>query len=381
LLDKFPNLGIVHVFASVTIPAAFVLGHKIQPNIYPVVQTYQFKSTDEKRYTPAIIINQQQEERPIFTKEQLKVAKKYRKSWNTMLTGPIRRFIQNLCEKSKQSWYCYLDTSADWSTFGVPYWSHLEPLCENKLLIRDQISQEKTEVGAGFTYDQTVYEWSMDNSLFVSLFNRLKEETNIHKAGRLFLFHETLHYSCHHINSQVADGIGSFPKVIEESDYQADVYALLHEYAWAKLYDDSFNAAKVKEWFVQTIHIMTETMWSFEDRGVALKEIQIRRLNRFMIWYWQSVRIKYSESLKDILNILSEKPVIEFSGLSIRTRNQRIFYNLDLLAQHHCEMAIYMHGKVTRTTPPNYMDLIEGVKERNGEKIKNVMEMFFKTII
>jgi len=380
VLEKFPNLDVVHFFASIPIPAAFVFGHKIQPNIYPVIQTYQYKATDEKRYTPAIKINQRQEEKVEFSPAQITLAKKYRKSWNTMLTGEVQRFIDNLKKTNHKNWHDYLESGNAMASFKVPYWGYLEPLAANQLLYQDKISQKTDPIADGFSYDQAVYEWSIDTSFFIALSKRLKEDPLIHKAGRLFLFHETLHYSFHGINSQVAAGIGSFPKVIEESDYQADVYALLHEYAYAKLYDNSFNKGNFKEWFLQTIHIMTETMWSFDDQGVAIKEIQIRRMNRYIMWYWQAVKIKYANTLKDVMDILSEKPVIEFSGLNIKASNQRVFYNLDRMAENHCEMAIYANGKVTRTTPPNYLQLIEGFKERNGEKVKNVLEMFYKTI-
>ena len=63
LNSKFPNLSVVHIFASVPIPVAFVLGHKIQPNIYPVLYTYQFKSNAETQFQLAIIINQPAEKK------------------------------------------------------------------------------------------------------------------------------------------------------------------------------------------------------------------------------------------------------------------------------------------------------------------------------
>ena len=59
------------------------------------------------------------------------------------------------------------------------------------------------------------------------------------QAGRLFLFHEALHYSSegHRLTSEVANGIGQFPKVIEEADYQAKVWALPSEYKYCSLYE------------------------------------------------------------------------------------------------------------------------------------------------
>lgn len=377
---KFPNMSVVHIFASIPIPVAFVLGHKVQPNIYPVLYTYQFKSSAETQFQLAIIINQSVEEKVEFTVEQYELAAKYRGSWNEMLTQKLNRFIKNLNDKPKGNWFDYLSTDVDWSSFNVPYWRYLEPLVANELLVQDKINQKNITVANGFDYDQTVYEWSIDTSVFVALLKRLKEEVLVNKAGRLFLLHESLHYSFHNINKQVADGIGSFPKVIEESDYHADVYALFHDYAWSKLYDDKFDEQAYKSWFIETIHIMIETMWSFDDTGEDLKEIQIRRMNRFLIWYWQSIRIKYANSIKQVVDILSEKPIIEFSGLLIKASSQRIFYNLEKMAGSIGEMAVYANGKVIRTTPPNYVKLIEGFKKLDGKMINDALEMLYKVV-
>jgi hypothetical protein len=125
---------------------------------------------------------------------------------------------------------------------------------------------------------------------------------------------------------------------------------------------------------------MAETMWSFDDQGEIIKEIQIRRMNRYLIWYWQSVRIKYSNTLSKILDILSEKPIMEFSGLRLKASNQRVFYNLDDMVKELCEIGIYANGRVKRITPANYTDLIEGFRERNGNKIKDTLEMFYENV-
>lgn len=377
---KFSNLSAVHIFASVPIPVAFILGHKIQPNIYPVIYTYQHKSSAEIQFQRAITINQASEEKVEFTEKQFELAARYRKTWNQTLTVKFNRFIAILKEKPKGNWYEYLSTEIDWASFNTPYWRHLEPLIENRLLPQDKINLEQITVANGFDYDQSVYEWGIDTGVFVALEKRLKDEQLVNKAGRLFLLHESLHYSFHNINSQVADGIGSFPKVIEESDYHADVYALLHDHAWSKIFDDHYDEQSYKNWFLKTIEVMVETMWSFNDNGEELKEFQIRRMNRFLIWYWQSIRIKYANSLQEIADILSEKPIIEFSGLLIRASNQRVFYDLEKMAGTIGEMAIYASGKVTRTTPPNYEKLVEGFKKLDGSMIKDTLEMLYKVV-
>lgn len=380
VLEKYPRIQVVHLFASITVEAAFILGTKVQPNIYPKIQTYQYKGTSADLYLPAILLNEPEQPKVVFTEEENGVADNLRKEWNNVLTNTVPKFIANLREKGGKNWYNYLDTHISWSPFTVPFWNHLEPLVNNKLLSNDSINLSNTVVADGFDYDQTKYEWSIDNGFFIAVNNRLREKEKIVRAGRLFLLHESLHYSFNGINKQVATDIGSFPKVVENADYQADIYALLHEYAYSKLPGGDYNEKEAKEWFINTIGIMTETMWSFDDQGSLIKEMQVRRMNRYLIWYWQCIRIKYATTLADILDILSEKPVIEFSGLRIKASNQRVFYNLTAMSKDVCELGVYANGKVTRATPANYKDLIEGFRERNSGKIKETLEMFFKLV-
>lgn len=48
-----------------------------------------------------------------------------------------------------------------------------------------------------------------------------KDSTNVKQARKLFFSHEVLYYCSdgHRLTREVANGIGQFPKVIEEADY------------------------------------------------------------------------------------------------------------------------------------------------------------------
>ena len=65
------------------------------------------------------------------------------------------------------------------------------------------------------------------------------DSTDVKQAGRLFFLHEVLYYCSdeHRLTREVANGIGQFPKVIEEADYYVDVWALLTEYKYCCLYE------------------------------------------------------------------------------------------------------------------------------------------------
>ncbi len=220
--------------------------------------------------------------------------------------------------------------------------------------------------------------WVVDDGFFLSVYNRIKNENDILQAIRLFLFHEALHYTKHRLNSYTVVEIGSFPKVLETADYQADVYAIINEYGYnSKMIKEDSNP---QEFFLNAIKVATETMWSFDDNGVELEEIQIRRLNRYMIWYWQYARIEQEgKDLDSIISILEEKPVIELNGLCTKEENNRFFFILEKRKNTPLELAVFHKNELLRNGSATNLpieNLVRGVKEMNGEMILDVMRSF-----
>lgn len=176
----------------------------------------------------------------------------------------------------------------------------------------------------------------------------------------------------------LAGNIGSFPKVLETADYQADVYGILNEYSYAS--KAGYDVSDIKAFFLNNINIATETMWSFDDRGKELEEMQIRRVSRYLIWYWQYVQIeKNGNSLDEIVRILEEKPVIEINGLKTKELNNRFFYDLNRRNSKYLEIGLFKENEVVRHGSASNMpieSLIEGLKQLNGELIKEVLRSF-----
>jgi len=52
-----PEIKVLHIFASIPTDCAFIFGSKIQPNIHPLIQTYQYRNSYTPKYQPAIIVN------------------------------------------------------------------------------------------------------------------------------------------------------------------------------------------------------------------------------------------------------------------------------------------------------------------------------------
>jgi hypothetical protein len=200
----------------------------------------------------------------------------------------------------------------------------------------------------------------------------------------MFIFHEALHIH-QNLTNYTADNIGRFPRVLEEADYIADVWAMIHEYSFSKLYY-SQETKSVKDFFVNMIDIATKTMWSFDDLDSNNEEMQIRRVNRYLFWYWNYLQIedRGCSTIEDIIYKLANKPVIEIRGLDIRAQAQRTIFRLTNFKIAELELAyLDLSGKIIRASNAGGIqidEMVKGFRERNGEKILKQLKSWFHQI-
>lgn len=378
-LDQLSNnrSGIkeIHLFASIPCGLAFLVGTKISPTIHPYIQTYQFSKTETPVYKKAIRVKAGVEASRVIGDKEKEEIEPLRKITETELTQHIKDFCFENEEMSKgRAWYIGLIPRLEEKVMRSDFWQNIPALYETSLQ-NDSFSTETDAILDGFMWK--LNKWYIDDGFFVSVKKRIPSEDQIRQAIRLFLFHESLHYKKHNLNDATAANIGSFPKVLETADYQADVYGLLNEYAFSKVSDiDS------KEFFLNAIITATETMWSFDDAGVNLEQIQIRRLNRYLIWYWQHAMIeRFGSSITEIIKILENKPVIELNGLKSKEENNRYYYLLDEPTISQLELGVFHNNKIIRKGSATNMSLetlVNGVKEMNGQKVLNVIRGFIE---
>jgi hypothetical protein len=167
--------------------------------------------------------------------------------------------------------------------------------------------------------------------------------------------------------------------VIEEADYQADVWGLLTEYKYCCMYEPGKLQNGLKEFFCNAIDTAVETMWSFVDTGNELNSVQIRSMNRFLNWYWQWVLVEDltgKGSLEAIISILFDKPVIEFAGAPMELRAHRTFYKLNNRQANRLELAAFVNNKVRRFAPTEMEEIVAGFRQLKGEKIKTALKSF-----
>lgn len=250
-------------------------------------------------------------------------------------------------------------------------------------LKEDAIDLTQTNIEAGFEYIEKTGLWILDDGFLSGLKKRLDKNFNadLMQARRLFFFHEALHYSKsgHRLVREIATGIGQFPKVIEEADYQADAWALLNEYRYCCLHEPQKVRSGLKEFFCNAIDTAVETMWSFVDTGTNLNTIQIRSMNRFLNWYWQCVCIEDLDgngTLEEIVCILFNKPVIEFAGAPMELRAHRTYFKLNSKNQASYQLAAFVKNKVHRFAPAAIRDIVEGFRNLKGKMIKDGLKSF-----
>lgn len=371
----FPKISRIHLFAAVPTGLAFRLGTKINPNIHDEIITYKYKPNRSPKYQEAIIIQERIESYVELTEEHLNLANELRGEWNKVLAEDIYNYIHNLGAKNGQKWYekLFLKNCPEYLSHHY-YWNNLPSLTELNLKNESIAVNVETDVD-GFNYNEN-RDWIFGNHFVLGIAEKIKDIEKRNQAIRLFLFHESLHFGFHKLTSSTASGIGNFPKTIEQLDYQADCWAMLHEFGYAEYKNPKKLHADVRTFFLDMILGAINTMWSFYPQE-EVKDIQIRRFNRFTMWFWQYVRIerlkKDDDSLLNrIIEILVEKPTIELSGPEIFSRNQRIFYKLTNPDTTVLEMSllldnkIYRFGKTTSLSPER---IVDGFRSKNNELV------------
>ncbi|HLL38277.1 MAG TPA: SAVED domain-containing protein [Rubrobacteraceae bacterium] len=385
--DRYPNTERIHLFAAVPVGLAFRLGTCLNPTIHAPVQTYQYFARRSPRYQRAFVLQAEITSSAQLTQEEVAQAAGTRSLLSEELEL-LKEYGESLREQAgKQSgtlnwWERVLPKTAAGFHGRL---AQLVPLYETHLL-KDEVDLGVTEVSDSFRY--TSGRWELGDHLLAAIGRRLLEPSRRARAGRMLLLHETIHHQCHGLTSETSASFRRFPKVLEEIDYQADVWTMIHEYGFARR--DNRDAAARKEtrneqaFFRGLIDTALESFWAFDDRSSTLDQIEIRRLNRYLIWYWQYLRMERCSSLDDVLNVLAERPLIEIAGPRVRLANERVVYLLDQPYDNGAEICLLEENWVYRpghSAGTRVKDVLDGFRERDSSRIRQALKSVFDQFV
>lgn len=383
--NYLPGTDKIHLFPAVPVGLAFLMGTKINPLVTKPIVTYQYNTNKTPKHEEILILQEVAQPEANITEEDQQFIDGIKNDLKSELENKLAAFAKSKIEDktkhgSELSWIKSALPLGNYSEMEKGFWKSL-PAMADTILNSSTLSKETNLATDGFFISEN-NEWQISDRFIFNIMNRLnRDKAKIMRAIRMFIFHEAVHIP-QNLTNYTALNIGRFPRVLEEADYIADVWAMLHEYSYSKTYY-SEDTKSEKEFFKHTIDIATRTMWAFDDLDPNTEEMQIRRVNRYLIWFWNHLAIedRSCQNLEHIISILANKPLLEIRGLDIRAQVQRTIYRLTGFKTEELEIGyLDPSGKIRRASNAGGFQLnevIRGFRERNGERILSQLKSWY----
>lgn len=367
-----PGATAIHLFAAIPVGLAFRLGTIINPTMTAKLQTYQFSQLSVKKYLPAISLGEDLPIQRNLTEADRKSAQDLRKIWKENFTD-VKNHFTNHKNTDGESWLSgLLDATLPQFTPNIDTLAHIT----KTTLLNDELSLNGLDNIGGFKYDSLNNSWIFEDSFLLDIKNELIEDDRFKQAGRLLIFHEAIHAISHGLTASVANQVGGFAKILEEIDYEADIWALLHEMSYLQ----GIGQMLTKKSLHSAIETAISTFWAFDRLSPFEEQIQIRRLNRYLNWYWQLLSVERASSFDEALNVLSVKPNIELAGPKIISNGSRSFYDLRNIENEHPELAAKRGNRIVRSGQSPVVDikrLLSAFRQGDAQEVKKSFEGFF----
>jgi hypothetical protein len=163
-----------------------------------------------------------------------------------------------------------------------PLWEVVDP--------RDTVDLAPFDGDGGYGHDKDAHSWRLGDRLLLALSSTAGDDATLQRLIQLFLFHEYLHEH-NALTKYTAQDVGSYPNSLEHIDYAADLYALLHQLGWAMINDAQVVATDETQcrYLADQIDLILRSFWAF-DQPFPRDEWQVRRLRRYLNWYWRQCK-------------------------------------------------------------------------------------------
>jgi hypothetical protein len=321
-----PGVETVDLFVAASVAVCFVVGQELHLRNAVPVQTFRFrKSETEPAYTAAIRLSSAEAvvPTPELSDAERATAAHVRTIWSDALRA-VHTFADLRKDEAPEDvrWY---------QTLGLPELSAMQPfpgLPPVWQVIDSRDTVDATPFDREYGLDKDAHRWRLGDRLLVGLQTAAGDDATLKRLIQLFLFHEYLHEH-HSLTKYTATDVGSYPNCLEHVDYTADLYALLHQLGWARIYDRErvATAEQQRVYLVEQVDLILRSFWAF-DGPFPMREWQVRRLRRYLNWYWRLTQIKRAPDLDTALRVLGRAPAIELAGVRQRVRERRHFADL-----------------------------------------------------
>jgi hypothetical protein len=180
----------------------------------------------------------------------------------------------------------------------------------------------------------------------------------------MVLLHEEVHRTAQRLTSATSRGIGRrFPRVLEEIDYAADLWTIVHELGRAMRTQEITHANALPH-LRTLVDLHLAMLQAFDAESIPFQDVQVRRVTRYLIWYWQSVALEEVTSINEALHHLTTKPVLELAGVTRFLRGGRVW--MDLEAHPNLTELGLLHGARFQVFPHSetvpVADILRGIR-------------------
>lgn len=311
-----PNTEVIHLFVAAPVSVCLAVGQELRLRNGRDVQTYRFRSGGGgPALTPAILLTNGEisEMAAPLSAAQQELAQQLRSIWSAALSE-LREHAHVLkASADTRRWYAGFQ-SAPMLASILPF-PDLKPIWE---LIGDHDRIAATSVPE-FAFVKESREWQLNDELILGMFEAAdRDEDRLRAFARLFLWHEYVH-DWQGVTSYTSAQIGQLSNCLERADYIADAYALFHQldFLVRQLPQEAASPDRLLSLLAQQTSVALRSFWVFEAPA-PFKEMQERRLRRYLNWYWRRAQFLESRDLAFALQLLATQPCIEVSGLRRR---------------------------------------------------------------
>ncbi len=369
----YPNIDTIHLFVGAGSSVSFAIGQELKLRNSPPVQTYRYrKVSGEPAYKPAILLGLEPTTEEIaLTSEQVGRAEEIRTNIFSNQLSKVVAYAANKKDNfdTDKPWYFDL-TAKHYLRQVKPF-----PALRSLAVIYAEMGLENDEVDPvpyigsdGYGYDKDRHRWRLSDDLLLAFDHAAGGNSDrLGQIIRLFLFHEYLH-DYHSLSKYTAEEVGKFNNCLEHVDYTADTFALLHQLDFCSRYDrDLATDDKAKKNFLaEQIELAIRSFWAFDVDGT--NEWQVRRIRRYLNWYWRRVQLLRANDLSTGLVLFGRQPRLEVAGLKLIARSRRVWARLtELDHTTHLELAVVTED-----------DRLVRIQESADASIRGLLDAFRK---